>query len=55
MATRKLTTRLGLDEEVVRRLANAGTTSVKDLFEQPEPQLMAILDRRCGQAHTAPS
>ena len=52
MATRKLTTRMGLDEEVVRRLSNAGVTNCKDLFEQPEPQLMIILDRRwaadCG-------
>ena len=52
MATRKLTTRMGLDEEVVRRLSNAGVTNCKELFEQPEPQLMIILDRRwaadCG-------
>ena len=52
MATRKLTTRMGLDEEVVRRLSNAGVTTCKDLFEQPEPQLMIILDRRWGR-HTA--
>ena len=44
MSSRKLSTRLGLDEETIRRLSNHSVTTAKDLFELPEPQMMVLLN-----------